>query len=363
MRPFRIGSLEVHLPAALYAFALGAAGGFLARALGLPLPMLLGSLLAVGGASVGGLHIGGVPPRFPVQLRMAFIPVIGVSIGGALTADVFDDVLNWWPSLLALTLYIPLAHWTAYLLVRSTSGLDPQTAYWGSVPGGLIESVVLGDEAGADTQMVTMLQFLRLIFCLMIVPTGFTLATGNAVGSATGEVIGGAGTVLSSLDWVILAAAGAAGVAIGKLLRFPAFWMTGPILTSGLVHIAGIVEGGPPRWLIDLTQLVMGVSLGTRFIGMAPRLVLTALRLAGLNIALVLGIAAVASALLHGLVGERWEAVFLAFAPGGLAEMALVAVSLELSVIYVTIHHIARIVLSIAFAKALAGRITEGRRG
>ena len=32
--------------------------------------------------------------------------------------------------------------------------------------------------------------------------------------------------------------------------------------------------------------------------------------------------------------------------------MSLIALSLELSVIYVTIHHIARIVLSVAFATA-----------
>lgn len=358
MRTFRIGSEEVHLPTALAAFGLGTVGGLFARALGMPLPMLLGSILLVGGASVAGLRIAGRPPRFPVQLRMAFIPVIGVSIGGALTADLFGDLARWWPSLAALFLYIPLAHWAGYLAVRRTSTLGPQTAYWGSVPGGLIESVVLGEEAGADTQMVTALQFLRLILCIMIVPAGFTLATGQAVGSGTSEVIGDADAVLAPLDWVVLGAAGLAGVAVGKVLRLPAFWMTGPILASGLVHIAGLVEGGPPRWLIDLTQLVIGVSLGTRFIGMAPRQVLTAARLAGLNVLLVLGFAAIGAALLHEVVGERWEAVFLAFAPGGLAEMSLVALSLELSVIYVTIHHIARIILALVFAKALGRWVT-----
>ena len=54
---------------------------------------------------------------------------------------------------------------------------------------------------------------------------------------------------------------------------------------------------------------------------------------------------------LHALVGEPVAAVFLAFAPGGLAEMSLIALSLNLSAIYVTAHHVARIVLAVTAAK------------
>ena len=49
--------------------------------------------------------------------------------------------------------------------------------------------------------------------------------------------------------------------------------------------------------------------------------------------------------------GEPLAAAFLAFAPGGLAEMSLVALSLNMSVIYVTAHHVLRIVLAVSFAK------------
>lgn len=86
-------------------------------------------------------------------------------------------------------------------------------------------------------------------------------------------------------------------------------------------------------------------------------------QLATLNVTAMLLLASFAAALLHGLVGERWEAVFLAFAPGGLAEMALVALSLEISVIYVTVHHILRIIIAVFFARALAGRWLGGDKG
>jgi membrane AbrB-like protein len=181
---------------------------------------------------------------------------------------------------------------------------------------------------------------------------GFTLATGESVGSASGVAIGGAAP-LAHVDWAILGLCGVVGLFGGRALGLPAAVMTGPLLVSGAAHLAGLVEGAPPRWLIDLTQLVVGVSLGCRFAGMAPRFVATALRLASVNLVLTLSLAGVAAAILPPLVGEPWEAVLLAFAPGGIAEMSLVALSLDLSILFVTTHHVVRIVIAIGAAKLL----------
>lgn len=354
---FRIGKEEGHLPTVALALAAGAAGGFAARALGLPLPMLLGSLLVIAGLALAGVRPAGRVLAVPVSMRMCFIPVIGVSIGTAFTPDIFADLGRWWPSLAALVLYIPIAHALAYALARRVGGADAPTAYYGSMPGGFIESLAMGEKAGADVALLTILQFLRLILCIVFIPIGFTLATGHAVGSATGAVIGGGDHALTLPDWGILILTGLAGALVGTWIRLPAGIITGPILLSGAVHLLGWVEGGPPRWLIDLTQLVVGVSLGGRFAGRSPALLWTGLRIAGLNVSVTLLIAAAFSAVLSGIVGERWDAVFLAFAPGGLAEMALIALSLELSVIYVTAHHVARIIITVLVAQAMAPRI------
>jgi len=347
---------ELHLPTMILALAVGAAGGFTAKALGLPLPMLLGSLIVVGAAAIAGLRPTGRVIGVPMPVRMAFIPVIGVSIGTAITQGIFGDLGRWWPSFAALLLYVPLAHFIGYSLTRM-GGLDRPTSYFGAMPGGFIEAISMGDQAGGDPAYLTVLQFLRLILCIVLIPIGFSLLTGEAVGSGTGAVIGGSDTVLSARDWIILIAAGAIGAILGRRIGLPAAVVTGPFLVSGLVHYAGWVEGGPPGWLIELTQLVVGASLGARFAGRSPRILVVGLRIASLNVGATLLIAGVAAWALGGIVGERWEAVFLAFAPGGLAEMSLVALSLEISVVYVTVHHILRIILALTVAKAVAGRI------
>ncbi|MCC5968641.1 MAG: AbrB family transcriptional regulator [Pararhodobacter sp.] len=50
-------------------------------------------------------------------------------------------------------------------------------------------------------------------------------------------------------------------------------------------------------------------------------------------------------------MGEPVPAVILAFAPGGITEMSLVALSLQLSAVYVTMHHLLRIVLAVIVAR------------
>ena len=105
----RLGQTEIDLPALGLSLCVGALGGAVAMALNLPLGMLLGSLMAVAVVAVAGWRPFGVAVAVPAPLRFFFVPVIGVSIGGAFTPDSLQDMGRWGPSLLALLLYLPLA--------------------------------------------------------------------------------------------------------------------------------------------------------------------------------------------------------------------------------------------------------------
>jgi uncharacterized protein len=340
----------VDLKALAMTLALGALGGTLAHLAHLPLGYLLGSLMVTGMIAALGWRPLGLPVTLPARLRFSFVPVIGVAIGGAFTPSVAEQALGWGPSLLALCIFVPLAHAVGFLIYRR-GGLAAKDAFFGAVPGGLIESVQLGEEAGADVRLLTVLQFLRLIGTIIAVPMLFWGLTGHSVGSASGVQMVGAAAPLGLREVAILIAAGLIGVGIGRLFRLPGWIITGPILASAMIHGLGWVEGVPPGWLISITQIVLGAGLGARFVGVEP----VTLRRAA-YLALVNGVAALLLALgfaltLHALVGEPVAAVFLAFAPGGLAEMSLIALSLKMSVIYVTAHHVLRIVLAVSFAK------------
>ena len=336
---------DIDWPAAVLVLATGAVGGSVAAWLGAPLPWMLGSLLSVAMLALSGSKPFGIEPQYPIWTRNFFVPIIGLSIGSAFTPEILTQALRWWPSLLALVLYVPIANFIGYLIARNVGGLDRTTALYGSTPGGFIEALTLGEEDGADPAMLAMLQFMRLSLIIILVPAAFSILLGEVVGSAAGVVIG-AGR-LTALEWFMMAAAGALGFLGGRAINLPAAVITGPILLSGALHLLGWVDGAVPGWLVAIVQLVIGVTLGIRFLGRNPSLLLKAGKIAVITAAAVLALAGIMTLILTPVLGERWEAVYLAFAPGGLPEMTLIAVSLETSVVFVSAHHVIRIVIAV----------------
>ena len=83
----------------------------------------------------------------------------------------------------------------------------------------------------------------------------------------------------------------------------------------------------------------------------AMRIARTAGIAAGLTLVLLLVTLAL-SLLVHLLTGLNLAGLILAYAPGGLAEMSLVALALHVDAAFVATHHIIRIVLIILFAPA-----------
>lgn len=342
----------VDLAALALTLLVGGIAGALAWSASLPLGFLLGSLVVTAFWAVSGAKLMGRAVTLPARLRFSFVPVIGVAIGGAFTPSVVGQMTGWWPTLLALCVFVPMAHLMGFAIYRRL-GIGRREAFYGAVPGGLLESVTLAEAAGADVRVVTVLQFLRLILTILTVPLIFWGITGHTVGSASGASFSTA--PLGWGDASLLAVAALVGVAVAKVLHFPGWIMTGPLVASALLHGLGWVEGIPPDWLVALTQVVLGTGLGARFAGIQRSVLAQAGKAALVNGVLALLLAFAFAEGLHFAVGEPVPAVFLAFAPGGLAEMSLVALSLQIGVIFVTAHHVVRIVLAVLIAQ-VAGR-------
>lgn len=354
---------ETNVKAMLATLALASAGGAAARLVGLPLPWLLGPQIAICAAAMGGVKFFGAPPQWPEASRTVFIPVLGVMIGGAFTRDLIAGMLNWWPSVLGLAAFLLAAHWSVFLLYRRLGGYDAATAFYASAPGGFVESILLGGEAGANTGIIAAQHFSRVLIAVFVIPIGFSIAVGEAVGSAAGVTLAKAGAGLTAIDVLILVAAGMAGVLLGRLLRLPAPLFSGPVLVSAIVHVAGLTGATPPTLLVNLTQLVIGTTLGVRAVGLTGAAALRAFALSGLGMAVMLTIAAGFAFVLQSYSDAGFAALILAYAPGGLVEMSLVALSLGLSVPFVSVHHILRILFALTLVPLQYQKLVKPRFG
>jgi membrane AbrB-like protein len=129
---------------------------------------------------------------------------------------------------------------------------------------------------------------------------------------------------------------------------------------SAALHLAGVLEHRPPTEIIALAQVVLGAAIGARFVGMALREVWRTIAVAvGATVIMVLIAAGIAYALAP-LAGTSGSVLLLALAPGGLAEMSLIALSFGTVAAFVSSHHVVRIVIVVIVAP-LFYRLAFGR--
>jgi len=321
----------------------GAFGGFLASFTPLPLPWLLGSLLSCAALAVGAPFLLPIGYDFPQGFRILFIATIGLLIGSQVSPEMFSDPTSFIFSLTAIIAFVPLAFAVNYIIFRRIGGFDSVTAYYSAAPGGLIESIAMGETEGADLRRLVTQQFLRIIAVLALVPFGLSLWEGHPVGSAAGV---GISRSADPTNWPLYLCALAIGITAGKVLRLPAGQLTGALLVSGALSLWGIPVV-IPWWLVSISQVVVGASLGIRFAGLSRSMLAQGLWLSLLSVAAMMSLGAVLALILIPLTGQGFEVLLITFAPGGVNEMALIALSLDANPAFVTLHHVFRIIVTV----------------
>lgn len=341
-------------PFTILLLALGTLGGEIAYALSLPLPFMIGALTA--SASFAILAPARFPDayQFPNRFRMGVITLIGVAIGSQVSPEVLSGAAIYIPSLLAILLFVPLSHVAGYAILRRVGRYERADAFFGAAPGGFVESIAMAEEAGADIRQVTLLHFLRIILVIVMVPLLMSLYLGHAVGSAQGARLGNSVFDLSGLS-IGLVAAGA-GFLLGQVLHLPARQIIGPIIVAALLSGSGLAQPQMPGLLVAAAQIVIGTSLGARFAGASLSMLTRAVGLALLLVSASLLLGLLIAWLLHLMNGLPTEALILSFTPGGVTEMALIALAISGNSAIVVAHHVLRIIVTVLMMSSFLRR-------
>lgn len=332
------------------ALAIGAAGGWVFERLRLPLPWMLGAMTSVTIAALAG-----VPVRMMRWLRSIFITVLGVMLGASFTPEVVARMLAWWPTLIALAFWAALTTWIGWLYFTRRAKFDPITAYFSAAPGGLNEMIAAGAQMGGDERMISLSHATRVLVTVFAIPIWFRLHGDIAPDGGPRAVIGLFD--VGVLDYAVLAACAAVGALGGARLGLPAAFVVGPMFLSAGVHLAGVTESTPPTLIVQVAQVIVGTTVGCRFVGVPVRHVSRAIGHAAIVAAIMIAIAVVFAFTLGRLTGLPIAAIVLAFAPGGLAEMSLVALALAVDAAFVATHHMARILMIILLAPTIFRRL------
>jgi membrane AbrB-like protein len=318
---------------AVLTLGLGTAGGGLFAWLGLPAAWLAGSMAGVAAAALAGL-----PVTMPAPLRNAAFVLLGVSMGASVTPETVEQMRAWPLSLALLAGSVAATLGAGSFYLQRVHGWDPVTARFASIPGALSSVLVLAATSAADLPRVALAQSVRLFTLVALMPSILSLwGQGRAAARAM------APAASTAPELAVTLAVGAALAAVLAWLRVPGGVLLGAMVASGVLHGTGIVEGRLPPGILVLGFVATGAVIGERFRGTSLANLRRTLpgAIGSVLLALVLsaGFAAAGAWWLGLSFGQLW----LAYAPGGVEAMAIMALALGLDPAFVGAHHVVRI--------------------
>jgi uncharacterized protein len=281
--------------------------------MGLPSPALFGGLVA------GLVRALAVPRRAAVP-RPAFTAaqaVVGVTMGALVDLETLRVVAANWLAVLLVTIGTLALSLGAGLLLRLRRDISPVTGAFAMIAGGASGIIVMARELGADERMVAVLQYLRVLLIVLLMPVIATVVYGASTDPGPAAVGGDGGGWAFGL--LLTAGCSVVGLVVGRLLRIPVAALLGPMVAAAALELTGLVDGLEVPGLVESAAfLIIGLQVGISFTRESLRTIGRALPLA---LAVILGLIVASAglgAVLSAATGVSPLDGYLATTPGGL---------------------------------------------
>lgn len=318
-------------------YGVAAVGGWLFSRAGVPLPWMIGPLIAT-----ACLYVLGVASvTVPVKSRPAGQLVVAAQVGLSFSPAALAMVVGLAPLLVGMALATVFCALIVALLLRRMGGIGLVPALLGVVPTSPVEAAVMATQFDIDPAPIVVSQTLRIAAVVVLVPIAIYIVDGwpDRSGLARAHLL------FDAWGLGLLVACAAASATTLKFLRIANPYFLGPLAASAALTAAGVDPAPFPPAALAGAQLVLGTWLGSTF---RRQLFLTAGRLVSASILSTLLLLSMTTAIALGLAwatGMDWELLVLGAAPGGVTEMALTAAFLHQNVPLVTAIHLTRIFL------------------
>jgi uncharacterized protein len=329
------------------------AGGLGLGLTGVPGGYLSGSILLVSAAALAGR-----PMLIPVSLMRVLFVLLGTSLGAVVTPETLYGMTTYPLSIAVLLVAMSCISFCCARYLQTVHGWDRLSAYLASAPGGMSQVLAVAAETGADLRAIAIVQSMRVVIIAVGLPSGLALL------GLVGHVVRPPAPPLSlasidELAFLIVAASGGAYAA--HRFRMPGGLLFGAMFTSAGLHGSAIIDVPVPWWVTNSAAIALGAIIGARFANLRFRLFVSFLGAAFGSMAIALSVAGAFAAGLVLLLKLPLAGVVIAFAPGSVDAMMLLALALHLDPVYVGAHHVVRIFFVALTMPALARREAERR--
>ena len=334
----------------LAAFGVASVGVLAFKLMHLPLPWLLGPIFACLIAALIGVPMRGIKP-----LNEAMRTILGVAVGATFTTTLLASMIGMWPTLLMIPVMTSVIGLVGVTYFQRIWGFDFATSYYGSMPGGLQDMLVFGEEAGGNVRTLSLIHATRIMVIVVALP--FLLAF-----FWDADLTNPPGAPAATIAWQQLALmvfCGLAGWQVAKRLGMFGASILGPLLLTAALALTGTLQHRPPAEAIWAAQFFIGMGVGCKYAGVTMQEVRKDVT-AALGFCLILLVLTIIFAEVIHLadLAPPLETI-LAFAPGGQAELTILALIVGADMAFVVAHHVLRIFVVILGAPLFA-RLFEG---
>ncbi|MDB3925471.1 AbrB family transcriptional regulator [Candidatus Pelagibacter sp.] len=320
-----------------------------AEYLNIPLAWFLGPMIVTSIAALSGLKI------FMPKIVLSFILIIlGLHIGNYIDQNLFNQILDWiWTSLIML-IYIIVCILVVAKYLQKFAGYGEKASIFSAAPGALGPLMILAENEKTDLSQVATSHLIRLIIIITVIPFIVVSNTGNE------SLVNDNFNYLTQnhLNLIMLIVASLFFIFIFDKIKIPAALLSGTLFASGLLQISDIASYKLPDETINFCLLILGSSVGCRFAEKTVKEIAnnSLHSIVATTILVLLGLLAAYAATFF--VDTNILTLILSFSPGGIYEVAVIAIAFDLDPDFVAFHHIIRL-LFILFTVPIFLRVLE----
>ena len=315
----------------------------------IPLAWFLGPMVITSIAALTGLKV--IMPK----IVLSFILIIlGLHIGNYIDQNLFNQMINWvWTSLIML-IYIIICMLVVAKYLQKFANYGEKASIFSAAPGALGPLMILAENEKTDLSQVATSHLIRLIIIITVIP--FIIV--NNTNTETLLIDDFDYIAQNHINLILLIIASLFFIFIFDKIKIPAALLSGTLFASGLLQITDIASYKLPDETINFCLLILGASVGCRFAEKTIKEIAnnSLHSIVATTILVVLGL--IAAYVATFFVDTNILTLILSFSPGGIYEVAVIAIAFNLDPDFVAFHHVIRL-LFILFTVPVFLRILE----
>ena len=321
----------------------------LADLFNIPLAWMIGPMIAVSIAALNGFKI------FMPKLALSSILIIlGLHIGNYIDQNLLNQMVNWiWTTIIMLG-YIIVSILIVSKYLQKFSGYKEKTSIFSAAPGALGPLMILAEYEKSDLSQVATAHLIRLIIIITIFPFIIVnLSTSDSLELQKFDYMS-----QNHWDLVLLIIASLIFIFFFDKAKVPAALLSGTLVASGVLQIFDIASYKLPDASINFCLLILGASVGCRFANKTVKEVANNSFHGLVATILLVLLGLIAAFIATFFVDNNFLTLILSFCPGGIYEVAVIAIAYDLEPDFVAFHHIIRL-LFILFIVPMILRLIE----